>query len=122
MHHIAQKCSSDKNAPTWGTTRGQSRLRDDGEVAVGFARGADGDLHVLAERGEKLHQAAHGKTARTIAHQQGDMRLLDSENLARLGLSEAALLDQTVDLQCPAGLEQFLLGMGKPQVRGTGRG
>jgi len=51
---------------------------------VGLERGADGDLYVVAESGEKFHQAADAKVARAIAHQQGNLRLLDSEDFGEL--------------------------------------
>lgn len=43
---------------------------DEGEGAVLFAGGADGDFDVLAEGGEKFHKAADAEVAGAIAHEQ----------------------------------------------------
>src|SRR5262245_57964460 len=58
-----------------------------------------GDLHILAERGEKFHQPSDREVARTVAHERGDMRLLDAEQFARLCLCQPACLDDLVDLK-----------------------
>ena len=64
-----------------------------------LARRADSDFHVLAEVRQKLHQALDRKHPRAIPHQRGDVRLLDAEDLAGLGLGQTARLDELVDLQ-----------------------
>lgn len=53
---------------------------------MGFAGGADGDLDVLAEGGEELHEAADAEVAGAVAHEQGDLRLLDAEDFGDFGL------------------------------------
>ncbi len=42
--------------------------------------GPDGDFNVLTQSGEEFHKASHGKVARAIPHQQGDLRLLHSDS------------------------------------------
>jgi len=83
---------------------------------VWLARGPYDDLHVLAERGEEVHEAFDGKGGGAVAHQCGNVRLLDAENLSRVRLLEAASLDEAVDLQGEFGLQQFLLRMGQAKV------
>ena len=51
-----------------------------------FAGGADADLEIVAESGEKLHEAADAKVASAMAHQQGNLRLLDAENFGECKL------------------------------------
>jgi hypothetical protein len=46
---------------------------------VGFAGGADGDLDVLAEGGEKFHEAADAEIAGAVAHEEGDGRQVSKE-------------------------------------------
>jgi len=89
---------------------------DNGKRAVFLARGPDGDFDVLEQGGEKLHEAANGKVARAVAHQQGDLRLLHAENFGDLHLGHAAVLEDRVDLQGELRFEQLLLGIGKSQV------
>ena len=67
-------------------------------------RGPDDNLHILSERGEEVHEALDGKGSGAVAHQCGNVRLLDAENLSRFRLLEAALLDEAVDLQSEFGL------------------
>jgi hypothetical protein len=66
---------------------------------VGLARWPYDDFHVLPERGEEVHEAFDGKSPGAVAHQCGDMRLLDAENLSGFCLLEAAPLDEAVDLK-----------------------
>ena len=53
----------------------------------------------MAEGGKKIHQALDGETAGGVAHQRGDVRLLDAEDFAGLGLRQVALLDEAVNLE-----------------------
>ena len=80
-------------------------LQNHGHFAVWLARGSYDDFHVLAERGEEVHEALDGKGARAVAHQRRDVRLLDAENFSGFRLLQAALLDQAVDLQGEPGLQ-----------------
>ena len=82
-------------------------------------RALDADLHVVAERGQEIHQAFHREISRPIAHEQRHVRLLDAENLTGLRLRQMACLDDAVDLQRQAGFEQFLFGMGRPKSAKT---
>ena len=82
-----------------------ARLQNHGHFSVWLARGFYDDFHVLAERGEEVHEAFDGEGAGAVAHQRRDVRLLDAENLSGFGLLEAALLDQAVDLQGEPGLQ-----------------
>ena len=76
----------------------------------------DGNLHVLAQGGEKIHETLDGEGAGSVAHQGRDTGLLDAEDFPRLRLSEAALLDETVNLQGEARFQKLLLGMGKSEI------
>jgi len=63
---------------------------DDGEGALLFAGGADGDFDVLAEGGEKFHEAADAEVAGAVAHEQGNLGLLNAENFGEFDLGRAA--------------------------------
>src|ERR1700690_220531 len=89
----------------WLRERGRSRLQNHGHFAVWLAGGLYDDLHVLAKRGEELHEAFDGEGAGTVAHQCRNVRLLDAENLSGFRLLEPALLDEAVDLQGEPGLQ-----------------
>lgn len=65
---------------------------------------ADGNLDVLAQIGQELHQTLDREHPRAVAHQRGDVRLLDAEDRAGLRLGEAARPDERVDLQRQARL------------------
>ena len=78
-----------------------------------FAGGSDRDFDVLAEGGEKFHQATDAEVAGTVAHEQGDLGLLDAEDFGQFDLGQAAGFEDGIDLQGELGLEQFLLGIGK---------
>src|SRR5580704_3988847 len=73
-------------------------------LALRLARRLHRDLDVLTERSQKLDQPPDGEISSAVAHQRRDMRLLDAEELARLGLGKAACLDDFVDLQREPGL------------------
>jgi len=83
---------------------------------VPFPRRPHGDLDILAEGGEELHEPLEGERARTTAHERRDMRLLDAEDVARPRLRQPALLDETVDLQREIGLELLAFGIREPEV------
>src|SRR6266568_108492 len=112
MSHIWDMESRKRRRPR--TTRGL--LGDEGDCAVFLASGLDGDVHVLAESGEKVQEALDGKGARPIAHQGRDVRLLDAENFASIGLLEAAFFDEAVNLQREPRFQELLLGMGQTEV------
>lgn len=78
---------------------------DHRQLTLPLPRRAHCGLNVLPEGGQKLHQALHGKGTGPSAHEDGDVRLPDPEDLAGLGLREAALPDEAVDLQRQIGLE-----------------
>lgn len=81
-----------------------------------LACGPDGNLHVLTQGGEKIHEALDGEGAGPIAHQGGNPGLLDSEYLPSLCLSEATLFNEPVNLEREACFQEFLFGMGKPEI------
>jgi hypothetical protein len=99
-----------------GRSPGQAGLGNEGDFALFFASGLHGDLDVLAEGGEEVHEALDGKGAGAVAHQGGNVRLLDAEDLAGIGLLEAALFDEAVNLQRKLGFQEFLFGMGEAEV------
>jgi hypothetical protein len=81
-----------------------------------LAGGLHGDLDVLAEGGEKVHEALDGKGAGAVAHQGGDVRLLDAEDLASFGLLEAATFDEAVNLESKLSFQDLLFRMGEAEV------
>jgi len=83
---------------------------------VVLAAGADGDLHVLAEGCEELHEASDREVSRAVAHQQRNLGLLHSEDFGDLHLCHAAILEDGINLQGELGLEEFLLRIGKAEV------
>jgi len=96
--------------------RRSSGLHPHGHTAVFVARGSDRNLHVLTEGGEKIHEALDGEGTSPVAHQGGDAGLLDAEDSPCLHLSEAALLDEAVNLEREAGFQQFLFGVREPEI------
>ena len=58
-----------------------------------LASGPDGDLHILSQGGEEVHQALDGEGSRLATHEAGNVRLLDTKDLTGFGLGKAALLD-----------------------------
>src|SRR5258708_16640255 len=88
----------------------------DRHLAVFFVRWRDSDLNVLAESGQEVKQAAHGKVAGPISRQRRHMWLRNTKNFPSFCLGEAALLDDVIDLQSQARLHQFLVGVGQPKI------
>ena len=91
-------------------------LGHEGNFAVFLASGFHGDLDVLAEGGEKVHETLDGKGTGAVAHQGGNVRLLDGEDLASFGLLEAAFSKEAINLERKLCLQEFLLGMGETEV------
>src|ERR1035441_6108206 len=88
----------------------------EGNSAVLLAGRPHGDLHVLAEGGQKVHEPLDREVAGLPTHQTRDMRLPGAQNRAGPCLWEAPLLAQPVDLEREAGLEQLPFGVGKAEV------
>ena len=98
-------------------TRTERRvLGHEGDFAVFLASGLHGDLHVLAEGGEKVHEALDGKGTGAVAHQGRNVRLLDAEDLAGFGLLEAPFFDEAINMQRQRGFQELLFGMGETEV------
>ena len=76
----------------------------------------DRDFHILVQRRQEFYQPGDGEIARAVAHQSGHVGLLDAEDLSGLGLAQAALLDDLVDLQRQASLEKLLLRIGQSKI------
>src|SRR5580704_8372056 len=76
----------------------------DRHLTLRLARRLHRDLDILSERGQEFHQPSNREIPGAIAHQCGDVRLLDAEDFARLRLSQVTRLHNLVDLQCQAGL------------------
>jgi hypothetical protein len=81
-----------------------------------LATGPDGDFYILSKGCQKLHEAADGKIARAIPHQQRDLRLPHAENFGDLDLGHASVLEDYIELQSELRPDQFLFGIGKAQV------
>lgn len=75
------------------------------------------DFHILPKGREKVHKTLDGESAGPIAHQRRNVGLLDAEDLPSFDLSQIAILDEEVDLKREPCLQEFLLGMGKTQIR-----
>lgn len=69
------------------------------------ARRFDCHLHILAENGEELGQAADRNRYRTAAHQRCHLRLRYAEQLGRFGLGKITFFDQLMDLNGQLCLE-----------------
>jgi hypothetical protein len=69
-----------------------------------LARRPDGDLDVLSQSGEEVHEAFDRKGTGAVAHQSRDVGLFDPENFSCFGLCNAPLFDEAVDSQCELGL------------------
>lgn len=78
--------------------------------------GSYGDLHILSKGGKKIHETLDGEGAGAVSHQGRDVGLLEAENLPSLGLGEAALLDDPLNLQRESRLQKLLFRMGKAEV------
>src|ERR1035438_5177447 len=88
----------------------------EGNCAVLLAGRPHGDLHVLAEGGQKVHEPLDREVAGLPTHQTGNMWLPDAQNRAGFCLRESPVLDQAVDLEREAGLELLPFGVGKAEV------
>ena len=64
-----------------------------------------------------IDEAVDREGAGPIAHQSGDMRLFDAEDLSRFDLRHAAILDEQVDLERELCLQELSLWMGKTEIR-----
>ena len=92
-----------------------SRSHMHGNMTRPLARGrADGHFHILAQNGEKFHQAADRYGFQS--HEGRHLRLGGAQELCGGGLREIAGLEQAMDLQGELCLEQFLPGIGEAQI------
>jgi len=81
-----------------------------------LASGSDSDFDILPKGCEKFHEALDRERAGAVAHQCGDVGLLDAEEITRFGLGQTALLNQAVNSQCEPRFQEFLLWMGKTEI------
>ena len=81
-----------------------------------LARGSYGYFHILPKGGEKVYEALDREGAGAVAHQCGDVGLLDAEDTPRFGLGKAAILNQAVDLQREPCFQELLFWMGKTEI------
>jgi len=95
---------------------GSGLCDDKGHFATVFACRPNGDLNVLAQGHEKVHQAFNGEGPRLAAHEARDVRLLNTQNFTGLGLGEAAFFDEAINFQGEAGFELLALGIGKAEI------
>ena len=65
---------------------------------------------------KEFHQSPDRKMSGTVAHQRGDMRLLDSEDFSSFCLCEVAFLDDAINLKRELGLNLVLLGIGQVKI------
>jgi hypothetical protein len=84
--------------------------------AVHFTGRPYGYFNVLAERGEKIHEALDRKGPGLAPHERGDVWLLDAEDFTRLHLGEVALLNQAVDAQRQMRLELLAFRVRKSEI------
>jgi hypothetical protein len=60
---------------------------------MGLTRGPDGDLDVLSQGGEKVHEAFHRKGAGAVAHQSRYVGLFDPREIREIrGQTELTLI------------------------------
>ena len=89
---------------------------DDRQLGTSLALWSNGDLNVLSEGRQKLHEALDGEHAGLPTHQSGDVWLLDPEDLACPSLGQVAVLDEAIDSQREVRLKLLPLGIAKAQV------
>lgn len=77
---------------------------------------ADSDFHILTECSEEFHQAADGKIAGTIAHEQRDLGLLYAQDFGDLDLGQATVFEDRIDLQGELGFEELLFGIEETEI------
>ena len=68
-------------------------------VRIDSASRFDVDFNVLSQSGEEFNQSPDRKISGTVAHQRGDMRLLDSEDFPSFCLCEVAFLNDAINLK-----------------------
>jgi hypothetical protein len=91
--------TADRDLRSVAQAFGRARLpRNDRHRPLLLARRLHRDLDVLPGGSEKLDQAADGEIARAVAHQRGDVGLLDAEDFAGLCLGQPSSLDDLVNL------------------------
>lgn len=69
---------------------------------------ADDDLHITAEPGEECHEALGREASQPAAHEFGDLRLVDAENLPRSGLRDSTSAQRAGDERRELGFSQSL--------------
>jgi len=90
--------------------------QDNRHFAVVLAGRLDGDFNVLAKGRKEIQEALDRKAARTVAHESGNVRLFDAEDVPGPGLCKAALLYEAVDLQREMRAELLTIRIGKAKV------
>jgi hypothetical protein len=80
---------------------------------VVLASRPDGNLHVMAEGNQEVHESFNRKIAGTVAHQRRNVGLLGAQYGPRLRLREMAIFDDAVDLQRKMRLELLAFRIGK---------
>ena len=76
----------------------------------------DNDLHVLAERGQKAHQALAGEVRDATIEQGRNLRLIDAHEHCRGNLGQPPALDDLPDVAGKLGLGQLVLRLGETQI------
>src|SRR5437879_13830725 len=74
------------------------------------------DLHVLAKRCQRLHEALQRNAPKLVIPDRGDLRLGYAEQLRCVGLSETAALNDVVDLLRQDSLGGELFGIPESKV------
>jgi hypothetical protein len=85
-------------------------------LPLGTSFGPHHDLHVVTQRIQEAREPFDGEPAQASAHERTDLRLIDAEDIGRLGLREPALLDDPADLEREIRLGQEFIGVLQPQV------
>src|SRR5258708_42683 len=62
-----------------------------------LARGSHGNLHILSQQSEKLHEAFHGQGSRAVAHERRNVGLLDTQDFSSFGLLKAPSFNKPYD-------------------------
>src|SRR5258708_1334950 len=62
-----------------------------------LARGSHGNLHILSQQSEKLHEAFHGQGSRAVAHERRNVGLLDTQDFSSFGLLKAPSFNKAYD-------------------------
>lgn len=124
----ASNRSENRTVTLWGCNLSTSESEQYAHSSMRFTENAnaavfavarlrpDGDLHVLAERDQKTHQALAGKIGEAPIDQRRHLGLVDAHERGRYDLSQSPALDHAPDMARELRLGQLFFSVGQPHV------